>query len=95
LGHRYSGKTEGVRWARVTEYQNRKVLHFHALIGGIPQGISCSRYRGEWKKVSDMAGHSVMRPIESHDGAILYICKNIPKDGDIVLGGEWEGRRSK
>lgn len=44
----WKDKSKSVFWARGTEYQRRGVIHYHALVGGVPDFIRSSKYRDWW-----------------------------------------------
>jgi hypothetical protein len=84
FGCRYTRRsTEGVIWALALEYQRRDVVHFHALIGGIPESVSKAYWAHLWKK---MAGHAKLLTYDPTKGARFYVSKG----GLIDIGGPLE-----
>lgn len=78
--------TDGVIWARGTEYQSRGSLHYHALIGRIPEGVDRFEYMEKWY---ELAGISRIYKYIPKKGAEDYITKSAYafKRGEIDLGG--------
>jgi hypothetical protein len=88
FGCRYTRRpTEGVIWALALEYQRRDVVHFHALIGGIPESVSKAYWAHLWKK---MAGHAKILTYDPTKGARFYVSKGIRKGGRIEIDGPLE-----
>lgn len=77
---------QGVVWARGTELQNRGAIHFHALIGGVPETVRRLDYMDLWDK---MAGFARIHAYEHGRGAEGYLSKSAYawKRGEIDLGG--------
>jgi hypothetical protein len=87
----WKDKSKGVPWARGTEYQNRGAVHFHAIIGGIPE---CVRRFDSMERWYGMAGICRIYPYERGRGAEFYMSKSSYawKKGEIDLGGPLRDR---
>lgn len=87
FGNRYYKKKNlGVIWARGTEIQNRGAIHYHLLMGNIPDRVRRMDYVDLW---FNMAGIGrIFDYIPSH-GAESYMSKSTYawKRGEIDLGG--------
>jgi hypothetical protein len=85
FGHYYwKHKEKGVIWARGTEDQKRGAVHFHALIGNVPDRVDHMKYKETWFK---MAGISRIYAYEKDKGAEFYMSKSTYawKRGEIDL----------
>jgi hypothetical protein len=85
FGHYYwKDKSKGVTWARGTEDQKRGAIHFHAIIGNIPDRVDRMKYKEVW---FDMAGISRIYAYEKQRGAEYYMSKSTYawKKGEIDL----------
>lgn len=80
--HYWKDKTKGVYWARGTEYQKRGSLHYHAIVGGIPEYVHHMRYMDDWNISS---GFSRIFKYEKKKGAEYYMSKSSYawKNGEI------------
>lgn len=87
-------ENKGVVWARGTELQIRGAVHFHALIGLIPDHIRRLKYLDEW---FIMAGIARIYPYIRGNGAEFYMSKSAYawKRGEIDLGGPLADRLKK
>jgi hypothetical protein len=84
-GQRYwKNKNKGVIWARATEYQRRGTVHFHALIGDIPDYVNRMRYIDMWHS---RGGISRIESYVAHRGAEYYMSKSTYawKRGEVDL----------
>ena len=84
-GSRYwKDKSKGVTWARGTEDQKRGAVHFHALIGNLPERVRRMDYVDMWY---DMAGIGRIYAYEAGRGAEFYMSKSTYawKKGEIDL----------
>lgn len=94
--HYWKDKSKGVYWARGTEDQKRGAIHFHALIGGIPDYVHRMRYLDDWFISSGIAR---IFKYEANKGAEFYMSKSTYawKRGEIdtsdTLRMEMEGKR--
>ena len=79
-------KSKGVVWARGTEFQIRGAIHFHALIGMVPDTVRRMDYVDKW---FEMAGIARIYEYEQGKGAEFYMSKSAYawKRGEIDLGG--------
>jgi hypothetical protein len=74
FGCRYTKrKGEGVIWSRGSEFQNRGALHYHALLGLIPDRVRRLDYLDYWH---NLAGFARIYPYEPGKGAEQYISKS-------------------
>jgi len=82
----WKDKSKGVVWARGSEFQIRGAIHFHALIGLIPDRVRRMDYLDEW---FTMAGIARIYEYEPGKGAEFYMSKSSYawKHGEIDLGG--------
>jgi hypothetical protein len=89
FGVRYTNRAgEGVIWVRGLEYQRRRVIHFHALIGRVPDFVRRLDWVDEW---NDLAGFARIFPYDPAKGARFYLSKYVLKGGQIDLGGPLKG----
>jgi hypothetical protein len=87
FGNRYyKRKKDSVIWARATEFQIRGAIHFHSLIGRVPDSVRRMDYVDFWYKI---AGYARIYKYESGKGAESYLSKSCYawKRGEIDLGG--------
>lgn len=87
FGNRYYKKKNiGVIWARGTEYQKRSAIHYHALLGNIPDRVRRMDYVDLW---FTMAGIARIFDYVPGLGAEHYMSKSSYawKRGEIDLGG--------
>ena len=87
FGVRYTKhKEKGVIWARGTEYQKRGAIHYHALIGNIPDSVRRMDYVDLWHSLS---GIGRIYAYEKDRGAEFYMSKSSYawKRGEIDLSG--------
>ena len=82
----WKNKNKGVVWARGTEFQNRGAIHFHALIGQVPENVRRMDYVDKW---FNMAGIARIYEYQWGKGAEFYMSKSAYawKRGEIDLGG--------
>lgn len=89
----YKKKGVGVIWARATENQEQRarfykkdVIHYHAVLGNIPETVRRLDYMDYWDKI---AGHARIFAFEKGVGAEAYLSKSCYawKRGEIDLGG--------
>lgn len=82
----YKKKGIGVTWARGTEFQNRGAIHYHAIIGKVPDTVRRMEYVDLWNR---MAGFSRIYAYQHGKGAEGYLSKSCYawKRGEIDLGG--------
>jgi hypothetical protein len=75
---------DSITYARATEYQSRGSLHYHALLGNIPDKVSHMEFKEVWY---DLAGIARIYPYEPHRGAEYYMSKSSYawKQGEIDL----------
>ncbi len=79
-----------LRWARASEWQERKVIHFHILALG--WGLSClsrKRWEARWKA----EGGGWCRVYNADLKAAPYLAKYLNKQpgGELSWGGAWRG----
>ncbi len=82
----WKDKSKGVVWARGTEFQHRDAIHFHALIGMVPDTVRRMDYVDKW---FNMAGIARIYEYQWGKGAEFYMSKSAYawKRGEIDLGG--------
>lgn len=82
---RYTARLhDGVIWARGLEYQKRGVIHFHALVGRVPEKVGRFDYMKRWEM---LAGYARIFPYDPAKGARYYLGKYVAKGGEIDVGG--------
>ena len=76
--------SKGVTWARGTELQRRGAIHYHAILGRIPDDITRFYWMDEWYK---LGGTSNIFAYEHGRGAEYYMSKSTYawKKGEIDL----------
>jgi len=74
----------GIPWVRGLEYQQREVIHFHALFSNVKdlRRLSCMDL---WDKI--VVGWARIEAIKNKRAACRYITKYVVKEGNIELGG--------
>ncbi len=90
FGVRYwKEKSKGVLSARATELQTRGAIHYHCLIGRIPDHIKRLKYMDLW---NELAGYARIYPYKKDKGAEYYLSKSAYawKHGDIDLFGPFD-----
>lgn len=82
----YKRSGEGVTWARASEYQVRGAIHYHALIGRVPQQIKRLELVDQWFSAAGIARIYEYVP---NLGAEHYLskCCYAWKKGEVDLGG--------
>lgn len=80
----YKRSSDGVIWARGSEYQQRGALHYHALIGRVPDWVHRLDWLDAW---DDLAGFARVEPYDPSKGARFYLGKYVLKGGEVDLGG--------
>lgn len=85
FGSRYWKRpSDGVIWARGQEYQRRGVIHFHALIGRVPQAVRRLDWMDTW---DELAGFARIEAYDPARGARYYLGKYVLKGGQVDVGG--------
>jgi len=80
---------EGVYWVLASEYQQRGVLHFHALLGDVQDLNSRARrlsWMDEWEGFGRPAGFARIEAVDSQDAVRAYVTKYVVKGGQIDFG---------
>lgn len=72
--HYWKDKTKGVFYARGTEYQRRGVIHYHDLIGGVPDFARVSKYLNWWKAY--VAPQCTIEKYDASKGGRYYLAKS-------------------
>jgi len=83
-------KLDGVLIARATEYgQKSDFLHYHAIIGRVPDRVRRLDYKDEW---DGLAGFARIYPYDKSQGGAMYLSKSAYawKRGEIDLIGPWQ-----
>lgn len=87
FGNRYyKRKTDGVTYARATEFQTRGALHYHAIIGRVPDTVRRMDYVDEWFRMGGFARIYAYLPGHGAEGYLSKSCYAW-KRGEIDLGG--------
>jgi hypothetical protein len=73
FGCRYYKRNQGVIWSRGSESQKRGALHYHALIGLVPDRVRRLSYMDYW---NHLAGFARIYQYERGKGAEQYITKS-------------------
>jgi hypothetical protein len=74
------GTGRSVQWIRCTEFQQREVIHYHALLLNVGDARRLS-YMDLW---ADIAGWARIYPYEKDKGASYYLSKYVVKElGEI------------
>ncbi|RLD91990.1 MAG: hypothetical protein DRI93_07270 [Aquificota bacterium] len=88
FGVRYTRRGQGVYWVRALEKQKRQVIHFHALIGGIPErwdpekkDLRRLHWMDDWYEHE--GGFARIYPYDRRLGATFYLGKYIGKGGEL------------
>ncbi len=85
FGVRYTARLQdGVLWVRGLEYQKRGVIHFHALVGRVPDDVGRFDFMKRWEL---LAGYARIFPYDPVKGARYYLGKYVAKGGEIDVGG--------
>jgi len=89
-GKHFRKHSQGLTWVRGLEYQRRHVIHFHALISGLPDDVSRNFAMLLWENVAKNCGFARVYPYK--DGACAYISKYVSKGGELDI---WVGKSQK
>ena len=84
FGVRYWKRRQGVIWARGDEYQVRGAIHYHGLIGNVPDSVRRMDYVDYcWEHY----GKAIIEKYDSSRGAAFYMSKGCYafKKGEIVF----------
>jgi hypothetical protein len=83
---------DGVIWAGGTELQRRGAIHYHALIGRIPDQVRRLSYMDKW---FELGGIARIYDYKERGGAEEYITKSCYalKRGEVDLGGPFNYRQ--
>ena len=83
----WKDKSKGVFWARGTEWQRRGVIHYHALVGGIPDFVRMSKYQYWWQE--RVAKQCSFERYDGSRGGRYYMAKSAYtfKRGEIDFSG--------
>jgi len=79
---------QGVFWVLASEYQQRGVLHFHALIGDVEDLNARARrleWMDRWLALGAPAGFARIEAIDTQDAVRDYVTKYVAKGGQIDL----------
>jgi hypothetical protein len=82
----YKRPTEGLRWLRGVELQQREAIHFHVRVAGDPKPAwdIAEKFWGT------LAGDAQITPYDPDRGATYYLVKKYAADGNLDLGGPWK-----
>jgi len=83
--HYWKDKGKSVFWVRGTEWQKRGVIHYHSLIGGIPDFVRMSKYQYWWQ--DRVAKQCSFERYDASRGGRYYLAKSAYtfKRGEIDL----------
>jgi hypothetical protein len=88
-GSHYERKgRHGIFWVLAWEYQQRGVLHFHALLGDVEDLNARARrldWMDRWLALGAPAGFARIEAIDSQDAVRDYVTKYVAKGGQIDL----------
>jgi hypothetical protein len=82
-GPRWRKHGQGIRWVRALEYQQRGVIHFHALMAGVG-GLRRQVWADTWH---ELAGFAKIEPIKRQAAVRRYVSKYLRRGGELELGG--------
>jgi len=85
FGRRWRKRGQGVYSIRATEYQRRKVLHYHALAGGGVYKLRRKEWEQRWQAQDEGNGFLRIYPYDPTMGGTLYIAKYVSKGGEVDL----------
>lgn len=75
-------------WVRGLEWQKRGVLHYHALVAGLPreysEGPVRESFAAAWLGMGN-TGFARVDPCNGSDGVLAYLAKYTAKGGDVDL----------
>lgn len=88
FGKHYRKRDKAITWVRGLEYQRRGVIHFHALLAGLPESFDRFEAMRLWESTGDKCGFARIYPYRR--GACRYLSKYVSKGGelDIWIGGD-------
>lgn len=89
-GKHYRKHGGGVTWVRGLEFQRRGVIHFHALISGIPEDFNRLSAMILWEDTGKKCGFARIYPYK--EGACSYISKYVSKGGELDI---WVGKNKR
>jgi len=86
FGNKFQRHPEmGVYYCLAQEKQERGTIHYHVLIGNIPEYIRRLTFMDEWTAITQSIARIV--PYEHGKGACKYLAKYITKEGELLVGG--------
>jgi hypothetical protein len=78
-GPRWHKHGQGVYWVRALEYQDRGIIHFHAVIAG-----AAGEQPSTWEQVwDDLAGLAEIEPIRDMTAVLRYLTKYVHRGGEL------------
>ena len=80
-GRAHKKHSLGVVWCCATEFQKRGVIHYHALISGVPQSVYRAEWARQWREVLNCGRSRVDQAVQN--AAMIYISKYVAKDSHI------------
>lgn len=87
FGKRFLRHGGGVTWVKGIEYQRRDVIHFHALISGLPESMTgvSNRFGAMflWETRGEKCGFARIHPFKK--GACDYLSKYVSKGGELDI----------
>jgi hypothetical protein len=97
LGHLRQGYEDKgsiqLRWICATEWQIRKVVHYHLLIAGVGLSeLSRKRWEVRWETIDGRSGFS--RILEADRKQAPYLAKYLDTGDELLRGGYWRGLKT-
>lgn len=87
-GNNFKRRGTGVRWVRALEHHKSGLLHFHAIVEGVGD-TRRDHWKGQWH---ERWGFARIDQVRSSEAVRKYVSKYLAKDGELDVGGPWEGR---
>lgn len=85
FGPRWAKKKHGgVYWVVSIEYQERGVIHLHALMTGLRETRRLT-WMDKWQELDTKTGFARIFPVENNEAASRYVSKYISKGGEIFF----------
>ncbi len=90
-GHRWQKRGKGLYWCRVSEFQERGVLHFHGLLGGAGAAtLDFRRWQDEWFR---LAGQARIETPDCSEAVQRYLTKYLLRGAEIDFGGPFTSEK--
>ena len=92
-GKRYRRYHKSITWVKVSDYQRRAVIHFHALFSGLPKDWDKFRVMYLWENMGDKCGFARIFPFKKK--ACAYISKTYLKGQELDVWVRVSKRREQ